>query len=297
MTIAQMSSGLFENYGRPPPVERLLRCLILAATSYTQILIDSLGKAAALRKSEESPPTWAWPEAGDQRRVLISAKLPVSSVRSIAGGTDNDPELRMAIEFIHRGWPELLGYLIENWNEWRHWIAAGREALPGVARWMDRPQQAPHEKWTHQTEIELDRLEASCHWTSVGKDGRSLWRHVLPADLPDRVRALQRRIDDLRIIRGSAPIIETDWTLRLSPGAVKLWEYLGGRFGVAKDLAAPSALDTSEQTIREWVSEIRRLSSNQRAIVSRSGYGYFRPDRPPDWTTAKPQRQARIGRA
>lgn len=86
------------------------------------------------------------------------------------------------------------------------------------------------------------------------------------------------------------------WVDRVSPGARALWDYLDGQCKDALDLAKPDSLNTSAQTIREWVAEIRRLSDNKKAIDNRRGYGYFRPDKPPDWNSIKPKRQRRIGR-
>jgi hypothetical protein len=84
------------------------------------------------------------------------------------------------------------------------------------------------------------------------------------------------------------------WIDRLPPAPAALWTHLAGKCLKAADLA--KALDTSEQTIREGVAAIRKISGNPSVISNRSGFGYFRPDDQPDWHAVIPKRHRRIGR-
>ncbi len=61
-------------------------------------------------------------------------------------------------------------------------------------------------------------------------------------------------------------------------GQERLWTLLAGRAGTAKKLAADPDLDTSEETVRQWVRDLRRAG---RVIENRRGRGYWRPDAPP----------------
>ena len=63
----------------------------------------------------------------------------------------------------------------------------------------------------------------------------------------------------------------------LTGGQRRLWDALAGRCLNAKELAAESELDTSEDTVRQWV---RGLKAAGRDISHRPGRGYFRPDAP-----------------
>jgi len=80
---------------------------------------------------------------------------------------------------------------------------------------------------------------------------------------------------------------------RLSPGATALWNHLPGRSGLAKQLAGPSYLNTTEATIRTQVAEIRRVIGKG-SVLNKTGYGYFRPDNPPDWNSLKPTRKRHV---
>ncbi len=79
----------------------------------------------------------------------------------------------------------------------------------------------------------------------------------------------------------------------LTPGEQAVWDALAGHAGSAMDLGRDARIATSEQTIREHVKSIRS-KLGARAIDMRRGFGYFRPDAPPDWAKLKPKRQRRI---
>lgn len=66
----------------------------------------------------------------------------------------------------------------------------------------------------------------------------------------------------------------------MTDGQQRLWNALDGRALTGKELASDSKLDTSEDTVRRWVSELRKAGYG---IDHRRGRGYFRPDaRPAD---------------
>lgn len=75
---------------------------------------------------------------------------------------------------------------------------------------------------------------------------------------------------------------EATHSLGLAPlmthGQRRLWDALAGRCLSAKDLCADNELDTSEDTVRQWVHQLRRSG---RDIRHRRGCGYYRPDSPP----------------
>lgn len=64
----------------------------------------------------------------------------------------------------------------------------------------------------------------------------------------------------------------------MTHGQHRLWDALAGRCLSAKDLCADNELDTSEDTVRQWV---HRLRGSGRDIRHRQGCGYYRPDSPP----------------
>lgn len=64
----------------------------------------------------------------------------------------------------------------------------------------------------------------------------------------------------------------------MTDGQKRLWDALDGRALAGKELAAESELDTSPETVRQWVSELRKAGYK---IGTRPGRGYFRPDAPP----------------
>ncbi len=64
----------------------------------------------------------------------------------------------------------------------------------------------------------------------------------------------------------------------MTDGQRKLWAALSGRAMTAKELAAEAELDTSEDTVRQWVRQLRLAGYK---IGHRPGRGYFRPDAPP----------------
>ncbi len=64
----------------------------------------------------------------------------------------------------------------------------------------------------------------------------------------------------------------------MTDGQKRLWDALHDRALAGKELAAESELDSSEETIRQWVSELRKAGYE---IGHRPGRGYFRPDAPP----------------
>jgi hypothetical protein len=185
-------------------VDRLFQTLIRAACACNP-LEEALAEAQELHERKGPPPEWAWPEQTALRRQVISAHLRGKALTSIAGGTVNEAERGVVERFIDQGWPETLRDLLTNWNDWRGWIAASREAVPGVAPSMDLPTQPQHEKWTHCTLLDLNRLESACAAVNVGEDGRGLWRHSLPADFRDRRLKLGMRIEDLRVVEDNLP--------------------------------------------------------------------------------------------
>ena len=66
----------------------------------------------------------------------------------------------------------------------------------------------------------------------------------------------------------------------MTDGQKRLWDALAGRALTAKELASKSILDTSEDTVRRWVFELRKAGYE---IDHRRGRGYVRPDaRPAD---------------
>jgi hypothetical protein len=80
----------------------------------------------------------------------------------------------------------------------------------------------------------------------------------------------------------------------LSPLAETLWRYLKGRCGgTADDLASSKILNSSAETVRGLVVEIR-AKRGRKAVGNKRGYGYFRSDAPPDWSIAKPKRKRRV---
>ena len=64
----------------------------------------------------------------------------------------------------------------------------------------------------------------------------------------------------------------------MTDGQKRLWDALDGRALAAKELAAESELDTSEDTVRQYVLDLRKAG---RKIGHRPGRGYFRPNAPP----------------
>ncbi len=64
----------------------------------------------------------------------------------------------------------------------------------------------------------------------------------------------------------------------MTDGQKRLWDALHERALTGKELAAETELDSSEETIRQWVSELRKAEYE---IDNRRGRGYFRPDAPP----------------
>ncbi len=62
----------------------------------------------------------------------------------------------------------------------------------------------------------------------------------------------------------------------MTDGQKRLWDALEGQVLSAKELARE--LDSSEDTVRQWVRELRAA---RYSIDRRSGRGYFRPDAPP----------------
>lgn len=86
------------------------------------------------------------------------------------------------------------------------------------------------------------------------------------------------------------------WLAELTPGQRDLWDVLAAKCGNAATLSRIAPLDTSAQTIRGWVSDIRQAAGDPRVIAHRKGYGYYRPDREPDWSVVKSKRQRRMRR-
>lgn len=80
---------------------------------------------------------------------------------------------------------------------------------------------------------------------------------------------------------------------KLTRGERAAWEWLRHRAGTAHHMAQPEALDTSAITIRGHVRQIRR-TFGARAIGNKPGYGYYRPDAPPDWSTITAKRSRRV---
>lgn len=64
----------------------------------------------------------------------------------------------------------------------------------------------------------------------------------------------------------------------MTDGQKRLWAALHGRALTAKELAAQSELDSSEDTVRQWVCGLKKAGYE---ISRRSRRGYFRPDAPP----------------
>ena len=83
--------------------------------------------------------------------------------------------------------------------------------------------------------------------------------------------------------RGAAP----------TPGEQALWVYLHRRCGTADQLADPKVLDTSAVTIRMRVVHIRKKKGRD-SIQTMPGFGYYRPDAPPDWDSLKATRKRRV---
>jgi hypothetical protein len=79
----------------------------------------------------------------------------------------------------------------------------------------------------------------------------------------------------------------------LTPGEKSVWDCLHGRVLNAEALAKVEHANTSVQAVREHVSSIR-LKRGVDAIKSRPGWGYWRPDAPPDWDHLTPKRKRRI---
>ena len=64
----------------------------------------------------------------------------------------------------------------------------------------------------------------------------------------------------------------------MTDGQKRLWNALKNRALSAKELAGRDELDTSGETVRQWVLGLRKAGH---AIEHRSGRGYYRPDAPP----------------
>jgi len=64
----------------------------------------------------------------------------------------------------------------------------------------------------------------------------------------------------------------------MTDGQKRLWDALKGRALTGKELASSNELDTSQETIRQWVGELKKAGYE---IPNRRGRGYYRPDAPP----------------
>ncbi len=62
-------------------------------------------------------------------------------------------------------------------------------------------------------------------------------------------------------------------------GQSRLWAALDGRCLGAEELAGEGELDSSDDTVRHWVMQLRNAG---RDIKTRGGGGYYRPDAPPE---------------
>jgi biotin operon repressor len=84
------------------------------------------------------------------------------------------------------------------------------------------------------------------------------------------------RVEPAEATRLALPRPEPAAERLMTDGQKRLWEALQGRALTGKELAR--ALDTSEETVRQWVKELRAAGHE---IENRRGRGYFRPDAPP----------------
>ena len=64
----------------------------------------------------------------------------------------------------------------------------------------------------------------------------------------------------------------------MTDGQKRLWDALDGRALTSQELAAESELGTSPETVRQWVSDLKKAGYE---IDRRQSRGYFRPDAPP----------------
>lgn len=98
--------------------------------------------------------------------------------------------------------------------------------------------------------------------------------------VPGIVDSLMRRLfSEVPSLRAHLPATAPDGepqTPIMTGGQRRLWEQLAGRAMQGPDLA--NALDTSVETVRQWVSDLRRADWK---IEHRPGRGYWRPDAPP----------------
>ncbi len=113
--------------------------------------------------------------------------------------------------------------------------------------------------------------------------------HLLPA-WPmweihrDEARLLSQLDDEFRraVEAGESPRGGRPGTTRagrpLTAGEQRLWDALAGRLLTGRELASENELNSSEETVRRWVAQLRRQGYK---IKNRRGRGYFRPDAPP----------------
>ena len=140
-----------------------------------------------------------------------------------------------------------------------------RDATRNAATIYDYMQLAAPTHAVHfqQRIDELDRLAAR----ATDEHGKTVWR------LRCRLTARYLRSLAKKLVAGK------DARPPMTNGQKRLWGALKGRAMTGKELAGKDQLDTSEETVRSWVRELRRAGYG---IENRRGRGYYRPDAPPD---------------
>lgn len=115
------------------------------------------------------------------------------------------------------------------------------------------------------SERELSRLRDKLRWILRDEpDSHEIVRKCFNAlfRLPPAVERLERAGD------AATP---------MTAGQARLWDALSGRCLTARTLADEDELDTSEDTVRQWVQQLRHDGYD---IECRRGRGYYRPDAP-----------------
>lgn len=294
-----MSAAPASMPSQPQPVAKLIAVLI-RVISLSGSMAAEVGDL-----HEEFPEGRPLPRVPADEDAFV-AKLKAASIaagkrwtaRSIKDARDQH---RRAMEQIGP-WVERIEVLKADYAAWNKAVELAITLTPTITDYLKDLVQPPA-GWTTALRQELMLLRGTANLVNT----RS-WRwpekeQAGPlAKIESCVRFLQAADLSTPAKRGrGAAASDTDtpgqlaWVDRLPPGPLALWNGLAGDCGLAKDLAA--RFDTSEQTIREHVQKIQDISGDDDIIKNRPGFGYYRPDHPPDWSAIQPKRQRRIGRA
>lgn len=111
----------------------------------------------------------------------------------------------------------------------------------------------------------------------------------------DRLEAYLRRQLDRVAIPSRAQETTRQPPLSLSAGEQAVWDALDHCAADAMTLAKNPKIDANEDGVRQFVAGVRR-KRGKNAIGTKSGFGYFRSDAPPDWNamTRKKRRRNRL---